>query len=190
MTSAESTDTGSATDPAIIRPWDVLPEPWVNGLGETRVLAVLPSWRISIAEIEGRARFSAYPEMDRLLIPLDGAGVTLEIEGHQQHVGQYAAITFRGEDRVVAVAAEPRVRVVNVMTRRSDVRADWVIRNGANSVAPDVDAIVVLGGESSIRSLALPPGTLIKEAGCWRDISGKENAMLLLVRFSDGHDTA
>ncbi len=49
--------------------------PWKNGLGRTRELAIQPPgagmddflWRVSVAEVETAAPFSAFPGVDRVI---------------------------------------------------------------------------------------------------------------------------
>ncbi|MBC7691237.1 MAG: HutD family protein [Methylotenera sp.] len=60
---------------------------WKNGLGYTDEIAIYPAgselkrgnflWRLSSARIEQASPFSAFPEHDRVLIVLKGAGVRL-----------------------------------------------------------------------------------------------------------------
>lgn len=151
-------------DLEIVRPADVEPEPWANGLGVTRVLAARPAWRISLAEIEGRMPFSPFLGADRVLIPLSPGGVTLEIDGAERSVPMHTGLAFRGEDHVVADTAGDRATVVNFMTRRSTGRMRWEIRHVDGRIDVDVvaDALVVLGGEVRRRSETLPPGSVVR----------------------------
>lgn len=149
-------------DLEIVRPADIEPEPWANGLGVTRVLAARPAWRISLAEIEGRMPFSPFLGADRVLIPLTAAGVTLEIDGVERPVPVHTGQAFRGEDHVVADTSGDRATVVNFMTRRSTGRMRWEIRRVEGRIDADADALVVLGGEVRRRSEALPPGTVVR----------------------------
>lgn len=149
-------------DLEIVRPTDVEPEPWANGLGVTRVLAARPAWRISLAEIEGRMPFSPFLGADRVLIPLSPGGVTLEIDGAERSVPMHTGLAFRGEDHVVADTAGDRATVVNFMTRRSTGRMRWEIRRADGRIDADADALVVLGGEVRGRSEALPAGSVVR----------------------------
>lgn len=68
-----------------LRPEQHLVVPWKNGGGTTReVLAHPPgagtggfAWRLSIASVEQDGPFSAFPGVDRTLLLLEGAGMTL-----------------------------------------------------------------------------------------------------------------
>lgn len=56
--------------------WQALPpEPWKNGGGVTRTLAVdgqaaVPRWRVSIADIEQDGPYSRFPGYDRVSVVL------------------------------------------------------------------------------------------------------------------------
>lgn len=153
---------GTRMGSLIVRPSDVAPQPWANGLGVTRVLAARPGWRISLAEIEGRMPFPPFLGADRLLIPLSPPGVTLEINGLSTRVPQHSAITFRGEDHVVADADSGRVSVVNLMARRSSGRMQWAIRRVSGAIAESGDAIVVLAGQVEVRGETVSAGSVIR----------------------------
>ncbi len=63
--------------------------PWKNGGGETVEIAVFPpgagvddfDWRISMATVASDGPFSIFPGIDRTLSILDGAGLSLKMEG-------------------------------------------------------------------------------------------------------------
>jgi environmental stress-induced protein Ves len=167
-------------DLQIVRPGDVDPEPWANGLGVTRVLAARPAWRISLAEIEGRMPFSSFPGADRVLIPLDPAGVTLEVAGVEMRVPPHSGVAFRGEDRVVAATEGRRVSVVNLMSRRSSGRMRCEIRRATGPIDAEVDALVVLGGRVSAGADPLPRGTVVTAEATSRVVVGAGGVIALL----------
>ena len=59
----------------------IAPQPWKDGAGMTREIAVGGAdaenfdWRISVAALTGDAPFSAYPGIDRCITLLHGAGM-------------------------------------------------------------------------------------------------------------------
>ncbi|GAA4484184.1 HutD/Ves family protein [Microbacterium panaciterrae] len=167
-------------DLEIVRPGDIEPEPWANGLGVTRVLAARPAWRISLAEIEGRMPFSPFLGSDRVLIPLSSEGVTLEIDGLQRRVLPRTGVAFRGEDHVSADTGGHRVTVVNLMSRRSSGLLRWEIRRGADQIEAGMDAVVVLGGEVRAAAERLPPGAVVLSAGTSRVSVGRDGIVALL----------
>jgi uncharacterized protein len=64
----------------VVRYQQVPSTPWKNGRGLTRQLAIHPhhataddfEWRVSVAQLEQSAEFSAYPGIDRCLAVLEG----------------------------------------------------------------------------------------------------------------------
>ncbi len=154
------------SDPGIVRPSGIEPVPWANGLGITRVLLDGAALRISVAEIEGEQEFSPLPGRDRILVPIRGDGLVLDIEGVRLDVPLRTAVAFRGEDRVVA-AATGRVSVVNLMTMRDAVALDTRI----GSAVEDAQAVVVLGGDVRVDGQVLEPGALVRGAGLSRIVA-------------------
>lgn len=172
-------------DLGVVRPSDVDPEPWANGLGVTRVLAARPAWRISLAEIKGRMPFSPFLGADRVLIPLSPSGVTLSIDGIERGVERHEGAAFRGEEHVVAETGGEAISVVNLMTRRSSGRIDWQIRRGAGPLPVDVEAIVVLDGRVDVSDEILPPGAVVMPGAAVRARAG-EDAVVVLLRIEQG----
>ncbi len=148
----------------LVVPEDVVAQPWRNGLGTRRVLLSTPEWRISLAEIEGRSAFSAFPGTDRLLVPLTAPGVMLQISGEQHDVAALSPIEFRGEDAVRADAREHRIQVINVMTTRSVAARSHVIGTGALAPSTSPDAVVILDGSVHLGPRVLTGGTLLLPA--------------------------
>ena len=77
----------------------VPPQPWRNGGGSTRELFTWPGgaapWqlRISVADIERDAPFSAYPGVERWFAVVEGAGVRLQLPGGTQPALPHDAAT-------------------------------------------------------------------------------------------------
>ena len=63
----------------------IAPQRWKNGAGWTREIALGPAgasaddfgWRLSVAELEHDAPFSAFPGIDRCIVVIDGAGMAV-----------------------------------------------------------------------------------------------------------------
>ncbi|MCA1442353.1 HutD family protein [Ensifer sp. IC4062] len=102
--------------------------PWKNGGGETVEIAVSPEraslsdfdWRISMATVASDGSFSSFPGIDRTLSILEGAGMTLAIEGRQPKLLTVAdaPISFPAEAPTSATLRDGPVIDLNVMTRR------------------------------------------------------------------------
>ena len=108
-------------------------ERWRNGLGWTREIhahatAAWPdewAWRLSIAEIEQDAPFSAFPGIDRELVLLSGNGLRLRFadgevrELHPPH----DRLRFAGERAVTGELLDGRTQDFNLMWRRDMIDA-------------------------------------------------------------------
>lgn len=102
--------------------------PWKNGLGRTRELAAQPPdagmddflWRVSVAEVDSAAPFSAFPGIDRTIVLLDGAGFVMDFDdGHTHALTEpFAPFAFPGEARVAVTLAGGPTRDFNLMLRR------------------------------------------------------------------------
>jgi hypothetical protein len=102
---------------------DALPQPWRNGGGITRELLTWPAgpdWqlRLSVADIQADGPFSVFEGVQRWCVVLDGAGVTLTINGQmQQQTPSSAPLNFSGDVltdcRLIAGAS----RDLNLMLR-------------------------------------------------------------------------
>lgn len=110
-------------------------ERWRNQLGWTREIhASRPAgagpdapwdWRLSIAEIERDAAFSAFPGVDRELVLLSGNGVRLRFddgEVHELHP-PHDRLRFAGERKLVGELIDGPTHDFNLMWRRDRVQA-------------------------------------------------------------------
>lgn len=114
----------------IIRQSDGRSQPWKNGLGRTREIAVHPSsagsqdfvWRVSVAEVDSAAPFSRFPGIDRHIVLLDGAGFTMRLDDGQVHAltTPLAPFAFAGELGVEITLAGGATQDFNLMLRRSE----------------------------------------------------------------------
>lgn len=143
----------------IIRLADCPPQPWKNGLGSTRQIAVHPPgagsddflWRVSIAEVDSAAPFSRFPGIDRQIALLDGAGFTMILDGSREHAltTPFAPFAFAGEAKVEVTLAEGATRDFNLMLRREQVRGDvqvWT-EAGAHVLDPTTKLVFCARGE-------------------------------------------
>ncbi|WP_266159702.1 HutD/Ves family protein [Dyella silvatica] len=112
----------------IIRAAECPPLPWKNGQGLTRQIAVHPPgadsehflWRVSVAEVNRAAPFSAFPGIDRHIALLEGAGFTMMLDGNREHalLTPFEPFAFAGEADVTVTLAGGATRDFNLMTRR------------------------------------------------------------------------
>jgi environmental stress-induced protein Ves len=105
--------------------------PWKNGGGVTHEVARSPvtaapdvfDWRISFADVESCGPFSSFPEIDRMIILVEGDDVKLTIDGDAAHLlRRFEPFAFPGEAQVWCDAGQGNVDL-NVMTRRGRVDA-------------------------------------------------------------------
>jgi len=112
----------------MIRAQDCPPQPWKNGMGRTREIAVFPPgadmatflWRVSIAEVDSAAPFSAFPGIDRYIALLDGAGFGMTLDGTHTHRLDQPCVPFAfpGEASVAVTLIDGATRDFNLMLRR------------------------------------------------------------------------
>lgn len=130
---------------------------WKNGAGWTREIAVGPSgagthdfaWRLSVAEVEREAPFSAFPGIDRCIVVLRGEGMALHDEagGLVQALQPLAPWAFAGERSLSARLPAGPCQDFNVMTRRGAWRAEVaVLREPARLEGGDTTLLLVARG--------------------------------------------
>jgi environmental stress-induced protein Ves len=107
----------------------VEPQRWRNGAGFTRELLAWPTasdWqlRISVADIDADAPFSAFPGVDRWFAVLEGAGVVLQLpDGAHTMALETAPLHFAGEAAPDCALIDGPTRDLNLMVRRGSGRA-------------------------------------------------------------------
>jgi len=145
-------------------------ERWKNGLGWTRQILREPDgedwqWRLSIAEIERDAPFSAFPGIDRELVLLHGNVLRLRFADGEQVVLQppHERARFAGEREVSGELLDGVTHDFNLMWRRDAVQAELLHRPLVGPMLffaePDVQwAIHLLAGQGRFDEAAcLPP---------------------------------
>ena len=183
---------------AIIRAEDCLPQPWKNGLGLTREIARFPLdadnehflWRVSVAEVNSAAPFSAFPGIDRHIALLDGAGFTMTLDGTRQHHlhTAYEPFAFAGEAQVdVALVGGP-TRDFNLMVRRAQARGSVALCQQPGSHATDATCALLY----VLRGGAGTAAGLLRAGDAWRPDGGAfvlhEASLAFLVRVTPRAD--
>ncbi|GAA3932871.1 HutD/Ves family protein [Luteimonas lutimaris] len=112
-------------------------EHWRNGLGWTREIHAQRAapdadwdWRLSIAEIERDAPFSAFPGVDRELVLLRGNGLRLRFEDGECRLLEppHGRMRFAGERSLVGELVDGPTHDFNLMWRRDAVAAELLYR--------------------------------------------------------------
>jgi environmental stress-induced protein Ves len=142
----------------IIRQKDCPLQPWKNGMGRTREIAVQTSstgegflWRVSVAEVDSAAPFSPFPGIDRSIALLDGAGFVMTLDGTRKHplTTAFAPFAFPGEARVVVALVAGPTRDFNLMVKRAEARGQVQVWRGPGTrVAQDNTVLVYCAGGS------------------------------------------
>ncbi|MGX1671950.1 HutD/Ves family protein [Streptomyces sp. NPDC055400] len=134
---------------------------WKNGGGVTRNIAASPPdagtdefvWRVSLADVAGDGPFSAFPDVDRTLTMVEGAGMELTLGDDRRTVDEcYAPQDFRGDVPTDCHLIDGPVVNFNVMWRRGTARPSVAVVRGrltitgkALVVALDDEGAVVAG---------------------------------------------
>lgn len=186
-------------DITLIRASDLIASPWKNGGGTTRELACHPAgaglddfiWRVSIADVAQAGPFSCFNGIDRILVLLQGAGMTLQQADGVQHVLNQPcqAVHFQGETPITASLHHGPTCDFNLMTRRGQACGDiTVIKTPGNyTVQGDSVLLFCVVGEAQVNVDNSQPVTLAQDdtlrtqATLPRHIHLQGKATLLLV---------
>jgi hypothetical protein len=137
---------------SIIGPDNFVAMPWRNGLGTTVELLQqkLPTgtgfaWRLSMADVVKDGEFSDFSGYDRILLLLEGNGLTLLTDGREQQLDEpLQAARFRGEDPTFARLCDGPIKDFNIMTQRQHCNAQVISQHGTASSQIDIDADILL----------------------------------------------
>ncbi|MFM2183342.1 MAG: hypothetical protein RJB61_1636 [Actinomycetota bacterium] len=130
--------------------------PWRNGGGVTRQLHVEGGdpfdWRLSAATIAHDGPFSSFPDIDRILVLLQGDGVRLRFDDDGSHVvldRPGAACAFAGERAVDAELLGGPTVDLNLMWRRD--RYSAAVQHDPADASADLTVVHVVAGTASVR---------------------------------------
>lgn len=145
----------------------IVPQPWKNGAGLTREIAFGgPSaaefdWRFSIAEVARDAPFSAFPDIDRCITLLQGAGMRLRShDGRIDHAltTPLAPFRFAGDVALDATLVDGACSDFNVMTRRGQFRSEVGVHRAAAALpAADITLLWCCAGSWRVAAETLAP---------------------------------
>ncbi|MEU9008209.1 HutD family protein [Streptomyces sp. NPDC048479] len=149
----------------VLRAADRTAVPWKNGGGVTREVAASPEgapmdafdWRISLADVGADGPFSAFPDVDRTLTVVEGAGMDLTVGGKRMLADErYRPYDFPGDVETDGGLLAGPVVNFNVMRRRSRTAClTSVVRGGLLVMVPSGSTVVIV---------ALEGTTVLKEA--------------------------
>ncbi len=124
------------TPSQVISRLDYRRERWRNGLGWTREILRLPAqgddWalRLSVAEIEQDAAFSAFPGVERELVLLQGNGVRLRFDDGRvaEVLPPHGRVRFAGEETLHGELVDGTTHDFNLMWKRELLQAELLHR--------------------------------------------------------------
>ena len=130
----------------ILTPADYRRNPWKNGGGQTTEIAVHPPhagfddfiWRVSVADVERDGPFSTFPDTDRTVVLLQGAGMAMHGAGEPLEVSApYEPVTFAADAALDCRLRNGPVRDFNLMVRRTRARGElFVVRGETGTIGP------------------------------------------------------
>jgi environmental stress-induced protein Ves len=153
--------------------------PWRNGGGVTYEVAASPGgtdladfdWRISIADVEAGGPFSAFPEIDRTIILIEGEWMALTVDGRRHRFGIRDPFSFDGAGETLCEVPS-RSRDLNVMTRRGRVTATVAVFEGDS---PDRGAI---DGSETVVVCLTPSVLLVATDGTELELNALDAAVM------------
>ncbi|MCP3817288.1 HutD family protein [Streptomyces sp. A3M-1-3] len=123
----------------VLRAADRTAVPWKNGGGVTRGIAAWPegagmdgfAWRVSLAEVGADGPYSAFPDIERTLTMVEGAGMDLTVGGQRRRVDErYVPQDFAGDEPTGCRLLGGPVANFNVMYRRGRAQAETSVVRG------------------------------------------------------------
>jgi environmental stress-induced protein Ves len=155
-----------ATAAASVKLFDcsqLAPEPWANGGGITRTIARSEQdrgketdWRVSVATLNGPAKFSQFFGFDRTLLLIDDSAVDLHSQDGQLAARRGQPVHFSGDLHVWSTLSTKPVNVLNVMTRRGKYRSSVnIVTNSSRLTSAPIHLLIGLSGQWSVRSALL-----------------------------------
>ncbi len=150
------------------------PEPWANGGGTTRTVALQSAddhamdWRVSIATLNGSSKFSLFTGLDRTLVLLDEGTVDLHSQDGESVARPFQPVQFSGDLLMWASMSVQPLNVLNVMTRRGAFQAAVSVATHSLRVTPASTQIVLcVAGEWRVGSSLLNSVSLQPMTGIW-----------------------
>lgn len=150
--------------------------PWKNGQGMTREVANefradgTMLWRVSLATVDRDGPFSDFTGYKRIIMMLDGAGMTLGFGPHGKAVldHPFVPVVFDGAWPTSATLFAGPTRDLNVVTAHTDARSEVEVLPIAGELEVSgrgLTLLHVLKGDVSIADHRLGPGHTLRLDG-------------------------
>jgi environmental stress-induced protein Ves len=135
---------------------------WKNDGGATREIAAYPlgsgfddfAWRVSIADVETDGPFSRFEGIDRTIVLLDGAGMSLMFNDASEHMltQPFVPFEFVGEAQVSARLIDGATQDFNLMIRRELARGKLTVMRepGVFALPRDIRMVFVARGSAKV----------------------------------------
>ena len=158
------------TTTKIIRASDLIPRPWKNGGGVTWEIAIDPPgagledfrWRVSRARIEADGPFSLFPNCERWITCVDGAGFALHFDdGVKIAVPPFLPVRFSGDRTAVCRLADGPCTDINVIARRDLLAVEVAVVPAPAALPEGTGSAVQEGREILVR---LDPARALRAA--------------------------
>jgi uncharacterized protein len=172
--------------------------PWKNGGGVTREIVCSPlgagtegfDWRVSIATIDKAGPFSAFAEVDRVIMLLEGAGVRLRSRDGRIDYRldvPHLPFAFGGDVTLDCELLGGTSTDFNLMTRRGRLSADVrVLRKGSDIAPVERGLLLALRGQWRLNDIDCGPSTGFwwdGEVHGWQAAPRDVDAVLVAVRL-------
>ncbi|MGO4701739.1 HutD/Ves family protein [Dyella sp. 2RAB6] len=168
---------------SIVRGAAIAVTPWKNGMGRTRELAIHPpgadmsnfGWRVSVAEVDSAAPFSAFPGVDRQIALLEGAGFVMRFADGREHRldDPYVPFAFAGEASVDVMLLGGATRDFNLMLRRG------VAEGRIETWQAGVHALAGVALVYAVRAELVTPEGRLQPGDVWHVPSGMQEMLPL-----------
>ena len=142
-------------DPLVrhLTPHDYRAMPWRNGRGMTTEIARGPEgdgafdWRISAAQLGESGPFSAFPGVDRILVVIEGSGLSLAHaeSGLRVDLRPLRPYAFSGDAATTCTLGAGPIRDLGVMVRRDRFQARILVLRPTRPRARAVRAAEIPG---------------------------------------------
>ncbi|HEU5007810.1 MAG TPA: HutD family protein [Jatrophihabitantaceae bacterium] len=171
----------------IVRWHSLQPEPWRNGGGQTRQVAVGAGWRVSIADIASDGPFSAFEGVDRVIMLIDGPAPQLHVGDRDVQLERFVPFAFDGGAPTAArreSSATPS-RDLNLMTERATCTGEISVQpSGVLELRGDVTIAVVADGAAVVDGDELGPlDSVVCDGGGSIAVTGDATIAVCTVRY-------
>jgi uncharacterized protein len=173
----------------ILYPKDFKASPWKNGCGITHEVArdVIGAdfhWRISIADVRSDGPFSFFPEMERILTVIEGAGINLIMSDTVLEARLESPVFFKGELEVTGQLIGGPIRDLNLIydPKFIEAKVEVIVGCAVLSVAASMVGFLCLSGNVTVDSNELPVGAFAL-GGCLEVVllPGATGVMVTLI---------